>query len=188
MKRRTLLTAGLVAAASSLVTACGTPPRTSGGFVGGDGALTRVPVAERKPAPHITGELLTGGQFDSATLAGTVIVYNVWGSWCAPCRKEAPALVEASQKAGDKATFVGINIRDLDKAPAEAFVRAFNVPYDNIYDPDGRLLLAFANDLPASAIPSTLIVDAHGRVAARVLGETTSATLTGLVDDLAKEQ
>lgn len=188
MKRRSLFSVGLAAAVAPLVSACGTPPRASGGFVGGDGALTRVPVAERKPAPHITGELLDGGTFDSARLAGKVIVYNVWGSWCAPCRKEAPALAEASKKAGDKAVFVGINIRDLDKAPAQAFVRAFDIPYDNVFDPDGRLLLAFAADLPASAIPSTLLVDAHGRVAARVLGETTSATLTGLVDDLAKEQ
>ena len=69
----------------------------------------------------MTGELLGGGDFDSDQLAGKVIVYNVWGSWCAPCRKEAPALEAAAQETADVAQFVGINTRDLDQAPAIAF-------------------------------------------------------------------
>lgn len=182
MHRRTLLAAltlGLPLAG------CAAGPRAEGGFVGGDGSLTRVPADQRVAAPRVTGELLGGGTFDSAGEAGRVLVYNVWGSWCAPCRKEAPALQQAAAATSEVATFVGINTRDLDPAPAEAFVRAFGITYPSVYDPEGRQLLAFGDQLPPSAIPSTLVVDADGRVAARVLGETTAATLTGLVQDVA---
>lgn len=175
-------------AASALVGGlggCAAGPTAEGGFVGGDGSLTLVPAAERKPAPTITGELLGGGAFDSTQHAGKVLVYNVWGSWCAPCRKEAPALEAAAQATADKALFVGINTRDLSPEPAEAFTRAFGVTYPSVYDPDGRELLKFGTQLPPSAIPSTIVVDTEGRVAARVLGEVTETTLRGLVDDVA---
>lgn len=185
MRRRRFLGAVAALAVAAGLGGCAAGPTAEGGFVAGDGALTRVPPEQRRPAPRITGELLDGGAFDSAELAGSVVVYNVWGSWCAPCRKEAPALVAAAEATRDTAVFVGINTRDLDPAPARAFVRAFDVTYDNVFDPDGRLLLEFAGELPASAIPSTLVVDAQGRVAARILGETTEATLTGLVADVA---
>ena len=72
-------------------------------------------------------------------------------------------------------SFVGLNTRDLDKAAPQAFVRAFEVPYVNLYDPDGALLLKFSGQLPASAIPSTLLVDPQGRVAARIIGEVTES-------------
>ena len=165
---------------------CAPAPSTLGGFVTGDGTLTVIAVPERRPAPHITGTLIDGGTFDSATHAGKVLVYNVWGSWCSPCRAEAPALQAAAQATSEQAVFVGVNTRDLDKAAPQAFVRAFGITYPNLFDPDGSLLLAFSGQLPASAIPSTLLIDRQGRIAARVIGETTQATLVGLVDDIAQ--
>lgn len=170
-----------------LLAGCGASTTSTGGFVGGDGTLTIIPAGERQPAPRITGILLDGTPFDSADLDGRVIVYNVWGSWCAPCRSEAPALVEAAEATEDVATFVGLNTRDTDPAQAEAFVRSFGVPYVNVYDPNGTELLKFGTQLPPSAIPSTLVVDADGDVAARILGETTRATLEGIIDDVAAE-
>lgn len=162
-------------------------PAAEGGFVGGDGSVTLVAPDQRQPAPKITGELLGGGTFDSADQLGKVVVYNVWGSWCEPCRKEAPALVAAAKATTDAAVFMGINIRDPNPAQSLAFVRAFEVPYDSIFDPDGRVLLDFGKHLPPNAIPSTLIVDKEGRVAARVLGEATEATIRGLVEEVAGE-
>lgn len=162
-------------------------PESEGGFVGGDGSITLVAPDQRQPAPKITGELLGGGTFDSADQLGKVVVYNVWGSWCEPCRKEAPALVAAAKATTDAAVFMGINIRDPNPAQSLAFVRAFEVPYDSIFDPDGRVLLDFGKHLPPNAIPSTLIVDKEGRVAARVLGEATEATIRGLVEEVAGE-
>ena len=76
-----------------------------------------------------------------------------------------------------------INTRDNDPATAQAFVRAFGVEYPNLYDPDGALLLGFGQ-VPPKAIPSTLVIDASGRVAARMLGEVTTATLVGVVEDV----
>ncbi len=181
--RLRLVAAGVALAA--LLAGCGSAPTSTAGFVGGDGTITQLPPAQRPPAPAIEGTLLDGRSWSSASVGGKVIVYNVWGSWCAPCRAEAPALVAASTRTADRAVFVGLNTRDLDRAPATAFVRAFGVPYPNLYDPDGALLLRFSGQLPASAIPSTLLVDPRGRVAARVVGETTEATLVGLIDDLA---
>ena len=174
----------LVAACATLASGCAGPAASGGGYIAGDGTLTRVEPAQRAPAPRVTGRTLAGADFDSNALAGRVVVYNVWGSWCAPCRKEAPALAGAARATADRATFVGINTRDSGTAQALALVREAGIGYDSVYDPDGRLLLLFPA-LPPSAIPSTIVVDAQGRIAARILGETTQATITGLVDDVA---
>lgn len=168
----------------ALASGCAGPAASSGGYVAGDGTLARVVPEQRTPAPRVTGTTLEGRPFDSAGLAGRVVVYNVWGSWCAPCRKEAPALAAAARATADRATFVGINTRDSGVAQAQALVREAGIGYESLYDPDGRLLLLFPA-LPPSAIPTTIVVDADGRVAARILGETTQATLVGLVDDVA---
>lgn len=181
LPRRSLLLAA--ASAPVLLAGCSTTS-SAGGYVAGDGALTRIAPDRRAAAPRLTGTTLTGKPFDSAALAGRVVVYNVWGSWCAPCRKEAPALAQAAKDVAAQATFVGINTRDTGTAQALALVREAGIGYDSVFDPDGRLLLQFP-ELPPSAIPSTVVLDAQGRVAARILGETTASTLTGLVADVA---
>ncbi len=177
--------ASAVVAGLLTLAACGSSTTATNGFVAGDGSLTLVPVSSRVAAPTLSGTTLDGAAWSSADVSGKVIVYNVWGSWCAPCRKEAVDLETASKAVGSKAAFVGINVRDLDKAPPQAFVRAFGVTYPSLYDPDGHLLLAFNGLLPANAIPTTLIIDAQGRIAARVVGETKAATLEKIVDDVA---
>jgi thiol-disulfide isomerase/thioredoxin len=172
----------LAVVAALVLAGCGSGPASTAGYVGGDGTITRLPEDRRPAAPAIAGTTLDGAPWSSDSAKGSVIVYNVWGSWCAPCRAEAPALVAASKRT--KAVFVGLNTRDLDTAAPKAFVRGFGVPYVNLYDPDGSLLLRFSGQLPASAIPSTLIVDRQGRVAVRIIGETTEATLVDLIEDL----
>jgi thiol-disulfide isomerase/thioredoxin len=112
-------------------------------------------------------------------------VLNVWGSWCAPCRQEAPELQQASVETAKVAQFLGINSRDYDPAPAEAFVRAKGVTFPSIYDPKGEVLLAFAGTLPLSTFPSTLVLDREGRVAARISGPISKITLVDLIDDVA---
>ena len=118
--------------------------------------LTRVPPDQRKELPTISGPALGGSQtISTQDFRGKVVVINVWGSWCPPCRKEAPDLQAASVETKDIAQFVGITSKDYDPAPAEAFVRSFKITYPSIYDPSGKVLLAFAGELPPSAIPST---------------------------------
>lgn len=154
------------------------------GFVAGDSGLTMVPPEERRPAPVVEGPGLDGGTVTTAH-PGKVVVINVWGSWCAPCRKEAPALQAASQQTADLAQFIGIDTRDAERAPAQAFQRTFGITYPSIYDPDGRTLLQFSGELPPSGIPSTLVIDPQGRIAARQIGEIDQNTLVGLVEDAA---
>lgn len=183
MRRRSFL-AGLVAVPLAACSDNGGPgvDNDSVGFQVGDGSVSILPGDERPTAPELSGETLDGGQLSTADFAGQMLLLNVWGSWCAPCRKEAPALVEVAAQYPD-VQFIGINTQDLDRVPAKAFVRTFEVPYPNFFDPDGSLLLAFGQ-LPPKAIPSTLIIDEKGRVAARILGAVNASTLAGVIDDV----
>lgn len=185
--RRALLGAAVGAPLALLVGCTGAAGEgtNQNGYVSGDGSITRIAPDRRQPAPTITGENLTGeGTITSADHAGKVIVYNVWGSWCPPCRKEIPDLVAVSKGKAEVAQFIGINTKDYAPDPARAFVRSAKVPYPNIYDPAGAQLLLFADFLPPQAIPSTLLVDQQGRVAARVLGEIGRISLGNLIDDI----
>lgn len=181
LTRRNVLALG----AGLALTGCGARPASEGGFVGGDGSFTTIEPGRRVAAPVLDGKTLDGTRWSATSAAGKVIVYNVWGSWCNPCRKEAPDLVKAAAEVKDQAVFCGINTRDPDPAPAQAFVRTFGVTYPNLYDPQGELLLAFSDQLPPNAIPSTLLVDPQGRLAARVVGATNATTLVQIVHDLA---
>lgn len=170
-----------------LVTGCSAEgPTTQEGYVGGTGGLTIVPPDQREVAPMVSGpDLVSDGTVDLADYPGKVIVLNVWGSWCAPCRHEAPDLVAAAEETSGTAQFVGLNTRDLDKAPAIRFAEEFELNYPSIFDPQGKLLLEFSGSLPPSGIPSTLVIDQEGRVAARVIGTVTKSTLVGLIEDIA---
>ena len=148
-------------------------------------ALTWIPIAERQPAPVASGPSLSGtGTVSTEDYPGKVVVINVWGSWCGPCRLEARDLAEVSRETAKTAAFVGINIRDTNPDAARAFVRAFDVPYPHIYDPNGSQLIRFAGTLPPNGIPATLIIDRDGRIAARVVGVVYKTTLLGLIDDV----
>ena len=150
------------------------------------GNLTRVPPDQRKELPAVSGPALGDRKpISTQDYRGKVVVINVWGSWCPPCRKEAPDLQAASVETKDIAQFVGITSKDYDPAPAEAFVRSFKISYPSIYDPSGKVLLAFSGDLPPSAIPSTLIIDRQGRLAVRVLSEVSKITLVDMINDVA---
>jgi len=173
--------------ASTGLTACSDDVGSSGdaGFVSGKGVITRLAVDDRKEPGELAGETLEGEPISLEDFRGKTVVVNVWGSWCAPCRAEAPDLVAASEElADDGVEFLGINSRDLDRAAAQAFQRRFEVPYPSIYDQRGRTLLAFRGTLSPNAIPSTVVIDAEGRVAASVIGETSRSTLVGLVEDV----
>ena len=154
------------------------------GFVAGDGSIVVLPEDERVPAPDLSGPTLDGGTFTLADHRGEVVVLNVWASWCAPCRAEAPTLAALSAELEDSGVqFVGLDTRDSD-VPARAFVERFGIGYPNVIDPDGRLQLLFGDSLPPQAIPSTLVIDPEGRVAARALGKVSESSLRGMIEPL----
>jgi peroxiredoxin len=172
------------------VSACGADVGSTGdqGYVDGDGVITLLDPGERKEPGEVSGETLDGEQVSLASYAGKVVVVNVWGARCPPCRAEADDLAEAARELAPQGVqFLGINTRDPSRENARSFERRYDVPYPSIYDPGGRNLLAFRGTLTPNAIPSTVVIDAEGRVAASILGEVTSAsTLVGLVEDVAK--
>ncbi|WP_407079908.1 TlpA family protein disulfide reductase [Arthrobacter zhaoxinii] len=152
-------------------------------YIAGDGSVTEYDPSERGEAVQLTGTLFDGTEVASSDWAGDVVVLNFWYAACAPCRKEAPDLVELHDDfAGDGARFYGVNIRD-EKATAEAFERNFNIPYPSFRDKDGGVLLAMTNFVPPSAVPTTLVLDRQGRVAARILGLADKGTLKALITD-----
>ncbi|HVE63487.1 MAG TPA: TlpA disulfide reductase family protein [Mycobacteriales bacterium] len=151
------------------------------GFRAGDGTATLLPVDDRRAAPALRGSTLDGAPLDVADLRGTVVVLNIWGSWCAPCKKEQPDLQRAAADLAPAGVrFVGINVRDRTTGNALAHNRRFGVTYPSLFDPSAGLVGRF-RDLPPTAIPSTVILDRDGRVAARVIGGTTYDDLVALV-------
>lgn len=164
------------------------PSPTADASIGVATGLSIYGVDDRSPAPDVEGTTLDGDRLALNDLIGHVVVVNVWGSWCGPCRAEAPDLARvARETSGRGVRFVGIDTRD-DDAAARAFVRAFKIPYPSLIDRDGKLILAFDGIIPVSAVPSTVLLDADGRIAARVIGRVTYSTLSGLVNDLLREQ
>lgn len=183
--------AALTLLATSACSSTGADEPTRGanqqGYVGVDANLTRIPPDQRRPVPTVSGTALGSDKpLSTADYAGKVVVLNVWGSWCAPCREEAPDLQAASEATRGTAQFLGINTKDVSPASPEAFVRTQGITYPSIFDPSGQTLLSLAGQLPPSAIPSTLVLDQQGRLAVRVLGPITRLTLEQMVDDVAK--
>jgi len=184
--RLSALLVALLACAALILTGCsGSSGDSDQGFISAQPGLSRVDPAQRQAAPDITGKTLDGKQASLAALKGKVVVINVWGSWCNPCRAEADALVAAYDQTKGTADFLGINSRDLSSDTALAFVRTHKIPYPSIYDPSGAQVARFTGILPPQAIPSTLVIDAQGRVAARIIGQVTTTTLVQLVGDVA---
>lgn len=146
-----------------------------------------LPVNRRSAVPQLSGRQVGGGTVNSAAYRGKVLVLNTWGSWCAPCRAEAPNLERVYEKTRPLGVqFVGINVRDNEPAAA-AFQRTFSVSYPSIRDSEGTVVAQF-RDLPPSAIPSTLVVDRAGRTAARFIGALTEQDLLPVVQQVAAER
>lgn len=162
---------------------------TRGGEGAGSGAPTSAtePVAEtaigdRGEQVQLSGTTLTDDVLDVADLRGQVVAVNVWGSWCVPCREEAPTLARVSTDyASQGVRFVGVNIKD-NRAAALAFEERYGITYPSIEDADGRAMLALSRYVPAQAVPVTLVLDRDGRVASRVIGVVREATLRALLD------
>ncbi|MFM7889625.1 MAG: TlpA family protein disulfide reductase [Actinomycetota bacterium] len=150
-------------------------------FISGNGIVTIIEKDDREISPPITGPLLGGGNY--AQEQGRVQLMNVWASWCSPCRAEAPALQDLSVAHPD-VQFVGVLTRD-NLVAAQAFVDRFGLTYPTITD--DALLADFTGQLSVNAIPTTLLIDKAGKVAARISGEITYSTLNELLTDLVNE-
>ncbi|MFI9819781.1 TlpA family protein disulfide reductase [Streptomyces sp. NPDC052013] len=193
VRRRAALTAG-AAVAALLVTACGSGGTSGGGgntnFVTGTDGIATAAEGERAAAPELSGKTVDGKQLDVADYKGKVVVLNVWGSWCNPCRAEAKYFTKVANAYADKGVqFVGINTRDTNIRAAQAFEEDFDVPYPSLYDPTGKLMLRFEKGtLNPQAIPSTLILDRDGRIAARSLSPLSEERLLKMLKPVVAEK
>ncbi len=191
--RRTALRTSAVAGAAGLLVltlaACGAQDSGAGdvvgqGFVSGDGSVQQWEPGERKEPVTVEGTTFEGEEVSTADWRGDVVVLNTWYAGCAPCRAEAPDLVElANARAADGVHLLGINTED-DAATGQAFQRTFDVPYPSIEDRTGQVVARLSGVVPLQAVPSTVVLDGEGRVAARVIGQVEGSTLDAIVDDV----
>lgn len=159
------------------------------GYISGDGAYTVVADADRGEPIEFTGAIENGDTVSSDDYRGDVLVVNFWYAGCPPCRLEAPDLEALAQQfAPDGVSFLGVNI--YDQAPtALSFAEEFGVTYPSILDVnDGAVRLAFAGQVAPTAVPTTLVLDRQGRVAARISGLVSEpSVLRSMISDTLAE-
>jgi thiol-disulfide isomerase/thioredoxin len=180
VRGRTLASRGAVLLlAGALLAGCSSADDPLSGFgsgsnqnyISGDGSELELAPADRGEPVAFEGETVDGDELSSDDLADRVVVVNFWYAGCPPCRAEAEDLESVSQAfAGDGVRFVGVNTYD-DAPTAKAFERTYGITYPSILDAQrNRVQLAFAGDVPPNAVPTTLVLDRDGRVAARISG------------------
>ncbi|BAH55793.1 Thiol-disulfide oxidoreductase ResA [Rhodococcus sp. T7] len=147
------------------------------------------PESRGKVGPLSGPDLMADGRAVSLSdYAGQVVVINLWGQWCAPCRSEADDLEQAYEATKDLGVqFLGINVRDPQRDKAQDFVIDNRMSYPSIYDPPMRTLIALGGSYPTSVIPSTLVLDRQHRVAAVFLRALLAEDLLPVIERLAAQ-
>ena len=157
------------------------------GYVSGDGSVTTWAPGSRTGPLELSGTDFAGADVDLTAWRGDVVVVNTWYAPCPPCRAEAPDLAALAADYADAGVhLLGINSQD-DPGAAQAFERTFEIPYPSVHDVDGSAVAALQGVVPVAAVPTTLVLDREGFVAARVLGLADASTLRALVDEVLAE-
>jgi thiol-disulfide isomerase/thioredoxin len=157
------------------------------GYVSGDRSVTTWDPGKRPGPIQLSGTTFAGDTVDVSAWRGDVVLINTWFAACPPCRAEAPDLAAIATEYADKGLrAVGIDNQD-EAGAAQAFERTFALPYSTIQDTDGTAIAALQGTVPLQAVPTTVLLDRQGHVAARILGMADPSTLRALIDDLLKE-
>ncbi|ELS55414.1 TlpA family protein disulfide reductase [Streptomyces viridochromogenes] len=193
-RSRVALLATLAAAATLTLSACSSGGTSGGGgdtnFVTGNNGIDTAAKGKRAAAPVLSGETIDGKQLSTADYKGKILVINVWGSWCPPCRAEAKNFQTVYEDLKDQGVqFVGINTRDTSTTPAVAFEKEFGVTYPSLYDPTGKQMLRFKKGtLNPQLVPSTLVIDREGKIAVRALQPLSEETLRDMIKPVLAEK
>lgn len=191
LNRRALFT-GVIAGTAMVLSACSENDELADqagsdqGYVSGFGVVSQVAEDKRGEPLELSFETLDGKSMSLADIRPTPVVINLWYAACPPCRKEAPDLKSVAESFGDEVQFIGVNVRDQEAA-AQAFIQNYQIPYANMLDTSGEMVSLLSGVLPPQATPSTVVLDAKGRAAARVVGEIDASTLKGLIEDVQGE-
>jgi peroxiredoxin len=186
------LSAGLVALALTATGCVGqnavSATGDGSGYVAGSGTVRRYAEGHRRAAPTVRGATLEGTTLDLSTYRGHVVVLNFWASWCPPCRDEAAGLAQVERDTAARGVrFLGVNFKD-DVANARIFTQRRQIPYPSLFDRYGQIMVRFSASVPPAAIPTTLILDRSGRIAASIYGPVTFTRLAPLVTSVAAER
>lgn len=154
-------------------------------YVTGDGKTILYPVGKRSTAPAVSGSTVDGGTLSLADQRGKVVVLNFWAEWCPPCNAESPALEQVYRSTKDSGVaFIGVNSRD-ERDKARAYEQD-HLSYPSLFDPTGRVALKFPD--VAVTLPTTIVIDRSGRVAAAIHDAVTADGLTKVVSQIAAER
>jgi peroxiredoxin len=162
---------------------------SSTGYISGDGSVVTITADKREKAPTWSSKTIDGDAVSNDSYAGKVVVINFWYASCPPCRSEAPDLAKLHTQLSPKGVeFLGVDTRDTEPI-ARGFLSKYKLGYSTVLDDaDNEMQLAFAGDVPPKAVPTTLVLDKKGRVAARFSGEIESpSVVTSVVEDLEAE-
>ena len=187
-KRRTVVT--VTAALAVLLAGALTVTLLTSGSTNTASASNTVeyPVGHRPLAPEITGTSLTGSAIKLSSYRGKTVVLNFWGSWCAPCRGEAPVLALLDKQYGSKGVaFLGDDVGDTP-ANALAFTRGAGISYPSISDQGYAVVAQLSQVVPVSDTPTTVVIDKTGHVAGTILGAVNYGDMTTLLRDAAVTQ
>jgi len=149
--------------------------------VAGSTSAVLYSAGHRPLAPDFTATTLTGSRLSFAAYRGQVVVVNFWGSWCGPCREEAPTLaVTARQYRPAGVSFLGVDVRDTT-ASALAFAHNYGISYPSVNDAGSVITLDFTSVVPIAGTPTTLVVDRTGHIAGAVFGTATYQELSDIL-------
>jgi peroxiredoxin len=152
---------------------------TSGGSAS-DGVVEYT-AGHRPLAPDITATSLTGTTIKLSSYRGTILVLNFWGSWCPPCRAEAPALEVAYQQYHPHGVdFLGDDVQDTP-ANALSFIHSEGIGYPSINDPGYSVVQQFSQAALVSYAPTTVVIDKTGHVVGMVVGRISTGELATLL-------
>lgn len=173
-----VLIAVVIAVVLWLAACAGPDAATSPGYVSGDGAVTEWNEGQRPGPLELAGTSFAGDEISLADYRGQVVVVTTWYAGCPPCRAEAPDLIALD--AIDGVSVLGVNVRD-DAGTAQAFQRSFGTTYPSLDGSDGTAVAAMQGLVAVRAVPTALVIDPEGRVAARAVGRIEPSTLLALV-------
>jgi thiol-disulfide isomerase/thioredoxin len=186
-KRRTVVTTA-AAVFVLLVAALVVTVVTTGSGNASDDNMVAYPVGQRPAAPEFTATSLTGTPISFAGYRGKIVVLNVWGSWCSPCRDEGQTLKYLDEQYGPQGVdFLGDDIEDTP-VNALAFTRGAGIAYPSVNDSNEAVEQRLAMAVPIAATPTTLVIDKTGHIAGMIDGPVTYPDLTTLLRDAAVTQ